>query len=318
MINYDASIIDSLFQGVDQYGAQFVAGAYRQLVEKCTPIIYLFASIYLGLTFFRINRGLLDGKELPFLVLRLVCILTVGLHYDWFCLFIYDVFTQGPLFICKVITMHGTDSILTSETINSALDHFLHQGLVETNQLFAMGGWSNITYVIFGVGVLLATLVSVVIAIGLIFLSKMGSVVLLALSPIFIFFALYDSTKGWFDTYIQHLFTYALIPIMTCLVLMIMLSVTDSTIQYMNADKPSMECLIPQKCASLGSGFSLKSLSSSVKEMGSSMGTAANAATGGQLSRAAMTAMGKAALSMMSKGGNATTRSVKNTMARFR
>ncbi|MCE3237827.1 MAG: virB6 [Gammaproteobacteria bacterium] len=280
-MTYNESIIGNLFHLVDQYSAQFVASTYHHLVAQYASVLYLFSTIYVGFVFIEIQRGSREGKDFPFVIVRLVAILTVALNYDYFCLLVYNVFTNGPLELCKAITLSENTS-LASLNISDALDQFLRAALLEANKLFSMGGWTNLTYSLFGSFLFLASLIAVAIATGLIFLAKIASTVILSLSPLFIFFGLFDSTKGWFNSYLTHLLTYALIPVVTCAVLMIVLSVSTTTIQYMNSDSPSFKLLvpffiaclvqiwlfvqIPQKCASLASGFSLKSVSSSFRE----------------------------------------------------
>ncbi len=295
-MTYNESIIGNLFKLVDQYSAEFVANTYHHIVMNYSSIFYLFSAVYLGFIFIEIQRGARASSDFPFVIIRIVTVLTIALNYNYFCLFVYNVFTNGPLYLCKAITL-SENTHIEPLNISSALDQFLKGGLTEANKLFSMGSWTNLTYTLFGCFLFLASIVAVAIAAGLIFLAKIASTVILALSPLFIFFALFDSTKGWFDAYLQHLFTYALIPVVTCSVLMIVLSVSSTTIQYMNSDTPSFKLLIPffiaclvqiwlflqipQKCASLASGFNLKGVLSSFKETQSSMRLLRTVLTGG-------------------------------------
>ena len=49
----------------------------------------------------------------------------------------------------------------------------------------------------------------------------------LALGPIFLPFILWESTRGWFVSWLRKLFNFALIPIVTASILSLMLSVMD-------------------------------------------------------------------------------------------
>jgi type IV secretion system protein VirB6 len=300
MINYHDSIVDKLLGLVDKYSANFVANTYHHLVTDYRASIYLFVTIYVGFLFINMKRGILSFQDLPFTLLKMITILTLAMNYDYFYLYIYNVFTNAPLEICKAITLDGKEASVT--TIANALDNFLKEGFEAANKLFGMGGWSNMTFTVFGIGVYIATFLAGAIATSLIFLSKIASSILLALSPLFIFLALFEATKGWFDSYIQHLFSYALIPIMACAVMMITLSVTESTIEFMGSEpNPSFTLLVPfmiacaiqiwlflqvpQKCASLASGFNLKSFTASMKETKEAVKSVANVLTGGALGR---------------------------------
>jgi type IV secretion system protein VirB6 len=330
MIDYNDSIIGTLFTMVDTYSAKFVGTTYHNLVSSYSGVIYTMVTLYFGFVFISMKRGILSGADLPFIVLKVVSILTFAMNYDYFYLYIYNVFTNGPLELCKAITLTGKEA--TVSNITDALDNFISEGFIAANKLFSMGGWSNALLSLFGAGVFLATLVAGTIATGLIFLSKIASSILLAISPLFIVFALYDSTKGWFDSYIQHLFTYALIPVMACAVMMITLSVTETTIEFMSSGtNPSLKLIspfmlacaiqvwlflqVPQKCASLASGFNLKSFTASMRDAGSAISSAANGLTGGQLGRALLSSALK---NTVGRGGGALKGFIKNRMSRYK
>jgi len=299
----EQTIITDMLTQVDHYGANFASQTYHALVAQYSPVIFTLSGIYLALVFLAIKRGTQSFNQLPFILLRMTCILTLALNYDYFCLFIYNIFTQAPLAICQAIvtTPHGTGSL----PMIAALDQFLLKGLHQANKLFLLGGWSNITYDIFGILLFIATILSVGIALSLILLAKIASVILLALSPIFIFFALYESTKSLFDAYINQLVCYALIPIMTCAVLMIILSVTESSLANINVGDKSglivlapflLSCLVqiwlllqvPAKCSALASGFNLRGIMATAGTVQQGFNFAANAATGGSLGRRLM------------------------------
>ncbi|MCD6040274.1 MAG: virB6 [Gammaproteobacteria bacterium] len=329
---YNNSIIGNLFQGVDQYGSAWVASTYHHLATSYGSLLYLFSAIYLGFVFLEIQRGAREGRDFIFVIVRMVAILTVALNYDYFYLFVYNVFTNGPLYLCKAITLSGSNHIEPLK-ISDALDQFLKEGLLESNTLFSMGSWTNLNYALFGSFLFLATLISVAIATALIFLAKIASAVILALSPLFIFFALFESTEGWFNSYLQHLFTYALIPIVTSAVLMIVLSVSTSTIEYMHSDTPAFKLLVPffiaclvqiwlflqvpQKCASLASGFNLKGVFSSFSETKANFQTFKDTLKGGVAMTRTLTSFGSQVAQLMGKGGASAKEYLKNRMNRF-
>jgi type IV secretion system protein VirB6 len=304
-MNDSSSVISNILSQVDYFGAHFVANSYVSLVAEFSPVIYSLTTVYLGFVFLSIKRGTLAIQDLPFVLLRMTCILTLALNYEYFCLFIYDVFTVAPLVVCHAITAHG--SSISSAPISDALDQFLRQGMSEANKLFAMGSWTNITYTVFGLCLFFATIISSALAVGLIMVSKIGSVVLLSLSPIFIFFAMFNATKSFFDSWISQLVTYSLIPIMTCVVLMIVLSVTESTLSHVShVAHPSLKAIVPfllscisqiwllpqikSKCAALASGFTLQGVVSTLEGVKNNFKSATSMATGGKTGRATVAA----------------------------
>lgn len=288
MSSIDSRAISFLLEHVDQVGAHLVAQTYQNLVNHYAAVMYSFTAIYISLVFIKMQRGHYDGNDFIMLVLRAVIILTLAMNYDYFCLYLYDIFTNEPLNICQAITINGNS--VGSVSISHSLDNFLNGGKEAAGRIFSMGSWNNPTYFFFGGIVFFLVLTSAASATGLIILAKCASTILFALSPIFIFFALFDATKGLFDAFIRQLITYALIPIMTCAVLMILLSVAESATGIINnTDKPNLAHLMPlglmciiqiylllqvkSKCSAISGGFSLPSVISALRQSKSELGS---------------------------------------------
>lgn len=281
MMRFESQTISFLFETVDKVGAHLVANTYQNLVNHYSPVFYTLVSIYLGFCFIQMKRGHTSFNDFPIIVLRTVVILTFALNYHYFCLYLYDFFTNEPLNVCKAITIKG--GAVTPLSVSHALDNFLNTGQQQAVKLFNMGSWNNLTYFVFGIIVFILVLVTTGIAAAVIVLAKCGSTILLALSPLFIFFALFDATKGLFDSYIRQLITYALMPIMTSAVLMILLSVSEIAFQTMDQhDLPNLISLLPlslmcviqmylllqvkNHAASLAGGFTLPAVGSTLRD----------------------------------------------------
>src|ERR1700721_2995191 len=125
MTPFEGNTISYVFEHVDTIGAHLVANTYRNLVSSYAAVFYTLTSVYIGLCFIKMKRGHYDANDFVMIMLRTVCILTLCMNYDYFCLFIYDVFTIEPLNICKALTLNGTTNPLT---ISDALDQFLLAG----------------------------------------------------------------------------------------------------------------------------------------------------------------------------------------------
>lgn len=294
MTEFEGNAIAYIFEHVDKVGANLVAQTYHNLAMHYAPVFFTLTAVYFGFCFIKMQRGHYDANDLVMLVLRSVIILTLALQYDYFFLFLYDVFTIEPLTLCKAITLHGNN--VDAVSITHALDNFLKNGREAASTIFNMGSWTNFIYIIFGSFVWLMVTFTTAIAAGLIVLAKCASTVLLALSPLFIFFALFDATKGLFESYIQQLITYALVPVMTCAVLMILLSVSDAAIQSMqhhtNVNFVSLFPLslisiielyllfqVKATCASLAGGFCLPSVVTTFRQTQQALSGAAKAAS---------------------------------------
>lgn len=327
MLDFQKAIVSSIFECVDKAGADLVAHTYHNLVNQYAGVMWVFVTLYAGFTFIQAMQGQKTFYDLLNTLFRIVIIMTLALNYEYFCLFIYDIFTKEPLMIMKAITIHGND--LGSSSINQALDHYLNLGLQSANQLWMMGGWSNITYSIFGILVFIMTALCGIFAAGLIILSKCALVILLALSPLFILFALFEMTRGMFESYVRHLLTYALVPILVSTVLMILLSVSDVVIQFMHqSPKMSFMAIAPflfmngvqiyllaqvfAKASALGSGFALGGFVSTLRQAKASAGLITQAAAMGG-------AMGKKMLNTIGQiGHKKSTMNMGSPMNRFR
>lgn len=239
-----ASVIADIFNYVDQFGMEMVSKSYHQLVSELSPAIFSLTSIYLGLCFIKMQRGLYNFNDLFMIILRTVCILTLALNYNYFCLYIYDLFTKAPLELFHALV--SDNNSFHGLSIADALDNFLSIGTDQAEKVFMMGSWSNMLFFLFGIVLFFMTILSVGMAASLIVLAKCASTILLSLSPLFIFFALYESTKGLFDAYIRQLLGFALIPVFTGAVLMILLSVGSQITQAMDQyAKPNFHMVIP-------------------------------------------------------------------------
>lgn len=278
MIDFQHSIISSLFECIDKVSADLVSNTYHNLAQQLAPMFYIFSSIYVGLLFVNAMRGVLSYHDMLLSSLKLVVLLTAALNYNYFCVFIYDIVTNEPLYIFKTITISGQK--IQATTINEALDNYFNLGRAYTNKIFLMGGW-NPSFWIFGIIFFVAVFIENCVAAGLIILSKIAATILLALSPLFIFCAIFESTRDIFSAYLRQLITYSLIPVLACIIFMMTFSVASLLITFMNSyPKLSFTAAAPflimtfiqiyllthvyAKAAALASGFSLKGLTGAV------------------------------------------------------
>lgn len=314
-----------LLEHIDKVGANLVAKTYQNLVTHYSAVIFTLTAVYIGMIFIQMQRGKYDANDFIVIIIRTVIILTLALNYHYFCLFLYDLFTNEPLVICQSITING--GVMEPTSISHSLDQFLNNGRNAAVHILSMGGWSNPTYFIFGALVFLLVLITASIAAGLIVLAKCATTILLALSPLFIFFALFDATKPMFEAFIRQLITYALIPIMTCAVLMILLSVTDIASNELNiSPNPTFALLIPlclmcviqiylllqvkSKCSALSGGFTLPTVVSSLRQAKSEMGSVGRSISG-------MVGAAKRGAGSVASASKAATQAMRQRIGRF-
>lgn len=264
--------VSEILEKVNNTTQLLVRENFESIVHQHTGIIYTLTIIYIGFIFIKMIRGYYDANDFIFLLFRTVIILTLIFNCDYFVMYIQNVITDEPLKICKSIVI--SDKKIEYESIKQALDIFVLHGNNIAINIFKMGSWSNPTFLIYGVITFILVILAAGIATGLIVLAKYVTLILLILSPLFLFFALFDCTKGLCESFIKQLIAYALIPIITSMALMILLPLTDIVANEIPTDDGyKLEYLVPyyllciiqiffllqikKICSALSNGFSV-------------------------------------------------------------
>lgn len=78
------------------------------------------------------------------------------------------------------------------------------------------------------------TFLCCLVALGLLIYVKLAMAIGLALGPLFLPFMLWESTRGWFVSWLQKLFNFSLIPIITASILSLMLSLINLVLPDLN------------------------------------------------------------------------------------
>jgi len=278
----DQSIITTFFNTIDQVAKENVSNSYHNLVTYLKVWMWSIVTIYVGFQFIQAMQGRRDFYDLLNTTFKIVAIMTLVTNYDLFCLYIYDIFTYEPLIISAKIAGFKGHSI--GEIINTQLN----SGLDFSKQLFMQGTWYNIPSLVFAGIFFIVTLLNAAISAGMILLAKCATILLLSLSPLFIFFALSDFTRGMFEAYIRTLITYALIPILTSALIMLLHSISTIAVTNIHMPDPTMVqcapyllfCIIQiyllahvySKAAALGGGFTIAGFVNTMRQARSSVG----------------------------------------------
>jgi type IV secretion system protein VirB6 len=329
MVDFNNGIVSAVFASVDETGANLVVNTYRNLVNTYEPVMWIFVTLFCGFYFLQMMFGAKAWGDTVPTVFKVVTVMVLATHYDYFGIFIYDIFTREPMEIMKCVSFNSDNINFVS--VNHALDEIINAGFTFGNNLMLDGGWMNPIKFIMGFILMVVTALSVGFAAGLVVLAKASTIILLALSPLFIFFALYQSTKSMFDAWIQQLIGYALVPILTCTVVMINFNAMQVSIEMIKqAGTPKLTVIFPyvfmsiiqfyllahvlKKAASLAGGFSLAGFHSTMQQTKESIGKSLNAATGGKVGRAAMKTLGVMGASVAWKGA----KHISSRLSRYR
>lgn len=228
-----SSFFSDTLSMVDSVIGDFVKAAYVGLVQNNEALIISLLTVYIMVLGYRfITRS--QSADLMSISKNMVLILCVyGLVMNWelYNIFIYNIFTNEPQNIAQIL-IHSAGNIHFGNNIISALDEIYEIVISTSINFFNQTNFSfnGVVFIFYGSLVFIIGMILCVFSLLLFIYSKMMMAISLALGPIFILFFLWDSTKGIFTAWIKKLFTLALIPIITSVILVLMLSIINTTL----------------------------------------------------------------------------------------
>lgn len=144
----------------------------------------------------------------------------------------YEIFTNGPTQIISAVLAHGGGP--GSNGINSFIGNAYDQGIRTAGDLMFGSGWS-IGLKIMGVLVAVATIAMCGYSAFLVVMAKIALAVLLGLSPIFIGFLMFKTTRGLFEGWLRQCLNYAIIPLLTYTIMLFCLAIVAVPVNEMQA-----------------------------------------------------------------------------------
>jgi type IV secretion system protein VirB6 len=202
----------------DAYVGEQVAAVGRAIA----PAAFTFLGVYVVLWGFASMRGairepLMDMAER---VLKISLIFGVGIGLAEYNTVITATFLHGPdELAAAMVRTPGSDSLM------GGLDILLSQGFDIGKQFWAKAGLFNGDVGLYFVALAVWTLIIVVTAYGffLMALSKVALTAILALGPLFIISLLFETTSGYFNSWIRQLSNYFLVPVLVMAVNLLVL-----------------------------------------------------------------------------------------------
>lgn len=192
---------------VDSVLGGYTASAYGAIASKVAPSLYAASTLVVAFYGWAV---LSDKVQHPLgtmfrNVFAIGFVLMAALQWTWFS-YIYDIFTNGPQTFVASLT--GGQNEIT------ALDNFYDRGMDTAFAILGNAGMTDFGQIIMGVIVFLITAIQTAVAIYLLVTAKMVTALLLILAPIYIGFAMFQTTRGytmnWFGT-LLNLFTFRLL-----------------------------------------------------------------------------------------------------------
>jgi len=208
-----ANVVDGVIAAVDATSAGMVSAIYGELGTSFFPAVR--NAIVISMMIFGISMmmGWIEYPVKQFAKIAVKISLVLGLAFNWtyFNLFFYDVFTNGPDAVGALVL----DAVggAGAGTISTQIGQLLTDGIIAAGAAFASDGFF-MPYVL-GALIFIAIILICGYALALIVLAKIAMTIVLALGPIFIVFLLFDLTKQMFASWLQQLFNFAFITILT-------------------------------------------------------------------------------------------------------
>lgn len=231
MLSVQSFIMDTL-TSVDGVIGHYVQTVYLQLAVQYNSTLLLLCTFYILLLGYRFTMHTLSADFSTISRHLIVLCIVYGLITNWslYYLFVYNLFTNEPGHIAQVM-VNASNQLAPSETIAQALNHVYSVGMEAAKKSFSGG----IKLFFCSIFIFAFTFVCCLTALGLLIYAKLAMAIALALGPIFLPFILWESTRGWFVSWLRKLFNFALIPIVTASILSLMLSVMELVLPDLNS-----------------------------------------------------------------------------------
>ena len=216
-------IYQFLWDGVDPILTGFITGGATSVMDVVRPIGMTFTGVYvvwwaIGVALDRVSEPLQDGI---IRLLRMAIIITIAFTGGYYLNNIVPFALNAPSELATAIITSGAPSggaFATPDSVPSMLDEGLGKGWEAGFKLFGIfsmaEGLDAITALPFafvGILVLLISLIFTGIAAALLFTTQIALSILLALGPLFIMLAIWESTTKFFEAWVAQTANFMLL-----------------------------------------------------------------------------------------------------------
>jgi type IV secretion system protein VirB6 len=228
------SLPSEILRQVDQITLGYTAKAYQAVVSAHITELRLMMVAYIALFGIAVLQGALSMslRDASRHILKALIVFQLATNWGTFTTFFYNVFTVGPEKL--------TAALIGGKDPTQQLEDVFVTGVDAARNINRKAGTFDVAQIFLGVLILMGTVLMVGIALFLLILSKLGLAILLSIAPVFIALALWKSTQGLFQGWINYLVNYAMIPVVTYALLGLILALMKDPV---NAIKLSGENL---------------------------------------------------------------------------
>lgn len=217
--------------------ATFIATKTAALAAALEPALVILATLYVcgwGIlqASGQIEEPLLEGVKR---IARIAFVLGVGLKLWLYNAVLVDTFFNAPGQLAAAL-IGAPDSV-------TIVDRIIFQGGDAAAALIEKGGLldGNFAFYLAGFFVYACVGIAAVYTIFLLSLAKVALSILLALGPLFIAGLLFDSTRRFFDAWLAQLANYALLAVLTTLVVALLMQLLTVTATQAAAQGASID-----------------------------------------------------------------------------
>lgn len=251
--------VTQVLNNVDNITQNFVFNSYQGFGAFADTIWTLMAITYIAFTGYKVVlSGNFDVPTLFGDFAKVLLILVAVTQWDFFGQGFYDVVIGVPNDMGgNLINSNGllTVSVLGFNydiTGDAALGHFWTQGQEIVTRLFTLAGKGflfDIAIAFLAVLVWVAIAALTIAALLLLILAKFAVAIFMAVAPLFILFAMFQTTRPFFEGWLRMTVNYALIPLFVYAVLALILSMIleplNELSENINDDTPLFPLVSP-------------------------------------------------------------------------
>lgn len=272
---------NNLFKGIDSVVNAAISTNVVAVINFLAPILNSMMIIYVAWLGMQMIMGKVESplKESIFHILKIVTVYSFAINAGLLNDMIVEVLTKGPEDVARIF----------ANTDTSSLDAVLKKGFEVGDIAWNKAGMLDFGLIFVAIFIYGATLMVTAYSAFLIILSKLFIAVLVAIAPIFISLALFDSTKRFFEAWLGQALNFFLTIVLVFAVLSLFMSGYQSFVNNLAADANMMGVgqlvifsvifvlilmQIPAVAAALGGGTQL----STQGAFGAALGMASGAA----------------------------------------
>ena len=225
-------MFESLLDATDTAIGAFIFDAWNNFIVAGRPWVLLMSVLFVVITGYLMLTGRLSLSlsELFPRIVKWLAVITIVLNFDAMIILLFNLFTNVPEAVATSLANIGGE---TEGGINGSVGLVWSQGMAAAQNIFAEAGLTTWSPIIFGILVLIVTLLAVVYITFLLMLAKLAVAVLLGLAPFFIVLYIFDATRPVFEGWLRQLISFALIPVFLYGLLALLLSMMNTMSQEM-------------------------------------------------------------------------------------